>query len=127
MWDITQLVLGGLFHEQSQLSHELATKLVLFRWTRHHGEPDRLRHTWHGVEVADGHPTGRPHTKTEELLSTAETKSASVAQGCPSWERPLISANVTQPGSIGRGPELNTQMQLEMVGVRERLQSLLQN
>lgn len=35
----------------------------------------------------------------------------------------LTSANVTKPGSIGRVPELNTQMLLEMVGVQERLQS----
>lgn len=62
MCDVTQLVLGGLLHEQGQLPHELATKLVLFRRTGHHGEPDGLRHTWHDVQVADGRPIMRPHT-----------------------------------------------------------------
>lgn len=40
------------------------------------------------------HTDRHTHTKTEELLSTAETKSVSVAQGCPGWERPFSIFNV---------------------------------
>lgn len=52
----TQLVLGGLLHQQGELPHEVPAELVLLRCSRHHGQPDRLSHAGHGVEVADGHP-----------------------------------------------------------------------
>lgn len=56
-WELnTQLVLGGLLHQQREFPHEVTTELVLLQSSRHHGQPDGLRHTGHGVKVADGHP-----------------------------------------------------------------------
>lgn len=52
----TQLVLGGLLHQQGELLHEVAAELVLLWRSRHHSQPDGLSHAGHGVEVADGHP-----------------------------------------------------------------------
>lgn len=52
----TQLVLGGLLHQQGELPHEVTAELVLLRRSRHHRQPHGLSHAGHGVEVADGHP-----------------------------------------------------------------------
>lgn len=52
----TQLVLGGLLHQQGEFPHEVTAELILLRRSRHHSQPDGLSHSGHGVEVADGHP-----------------------------------------------------------------------
>lgn len=56
VWADTQLILGGLLHQQGELPHEVTAELVLLRRSRHHGQPHRLGHAGHGVEVTDGHP-----------------------------------------------------------------------
>lgn len=76
----TQLVLGGLLHQQGELPHELTAELVLLRRSRHHGQPDGLSHTGHGVEVADGHPgdevqQGREGWKKGEGMERANERS----------------------------------------------------